>query len=322
MQGLRPPRFSRNRDAAALRGPRGPPYAGRPRAPEGAAPIHAVSAGSPAPTQSPAIGEELPTSPDGPTDVLRTPDGRPLPRLRDRDVLAVLGFASLLLAVSWSQLAGYQLADSVEYMERAQAIVRGVEVIDSSAVRSFGYTGILLPIFALAEWFGLDDLRLLPYAARLVQMLVSLALVLATIRLGARLGGRSMGLAAGVFLAANAVFLRWGVSPLSDVAAALGVLLGLSALLDRGPPRRAFVAGLLLGASLLMAFKVVLAIGALFIPVFLREFRDNKRYLVALLWESARWRSSSARWTGPTTGPSASASATTCWRTSPRRWVR
>ncbi len=250
-----------------------------------------MSAGSPAPTPRPATGEEPPTYPDVsegvrgevPEGVPRTPDGRPLPRLRDRDVLAVLGFASLLLAVSWSQLEGYQLADSVEYMERAQAIVRGSEVIDSSAVRSFGYTGILLPIFALTEWLGLDDLRVLPYAARLVQMLVSLALVLATIRLGARLGGRSMGLAAGVFLAANAVFLRWGVSPLSDVAAALGVLMGLSALLDRGPPRRAFVAGLLLGASLLMAFKVVLTIGALFLPVFLREFRDNKRYLLALL---------------------------------------
>ncbi len=238
-----------------------------------------VSAGSPASAPAP-LGDP----PEGLSGTApATPDGRPLPRLRDRDVLAVLAFALILLAVSWSQLAGYQLADSVEYMERAQAVVRGVEVIDSSAVRSFGYTGLLLPIFAAAEWLGLTDLRWLPYAARLVQIAVSLALVLATIRLGARLGGRSMGLAAGVALSANAVFLRWGVSPLSDVAAALGVLLGLSTLVDRGPPRRAFVAGLWLGASLLMAFKVVLAILAILVPVALRDARGHRRHLAALL---------------------------------------
>ena len=48
---------------------------------------------------------------------------------------------------SWSSLEGYQLADSVEYMERARNLAIGQEVRVEGAVRSFGFSLLLTPVF-------------------------------------------------------------------------------------------------------------------------------------------------------------------------------
>ncbi|MDP6368814.1 MAG: hypothetical protein QF615_04330, partial [Planctomycetota bacterium] len=84
------------------------------------------------------------------------PDGTPLPSLRDRGLLALLLVVAVLAGFSWQILEGYQLADSVEYMERAQAFVAGDEVVDSEAIRSFGFIALLTPFFGLAELIGLE----------------------------------------------------------------------------------------------------------------------------------------------------------------------
>lgn len=210
-----------------------------------------------------------------------TPADPALPWLDDRGVLGVLLLAAGLLALSWSGIRGYQLADSVEYLERAQAIARRTELIDSTAIRSFGYSGLFVPLFAVVEVLGLEDLRPVVWVARLMQIVLCLATVFLTIRFGARLGGRHLGLAAGVLLAANPILLRWGVSPVSDVAASFGVTLGVLALLDRGSARRALLSGVSLGAAMLMAYKVFLLVCVVFLIVVVRDGRRNKPYVLA-----------------------------------------
>ena len=64
-------------------------------------------------------------------------------------LLVLLGTAALQF-FAWSRLEGYQLADSVEYMDRAWAVARG-EALDPSTIRSFAFSALLLPIFAVAE---------------------------------------------------------------------------------------------------------------------------------------------------------------------------
>ena len=58
-----------------------------------------------------------------------------------------------LQLLSWSALEGYQLADSVEYMERARNLAIGQEVRVEGAVRSFGFSLLLTPVFWVASWF-------------------------------------------------------------------------------------------------------------------------------------------------------------------------
>ena len=99
------------------------------------------------------------------------------PGLRDRGVLWLLLVVLALQALSWSLLEGYQLADSVEYMERARAFIRTEEVIDSRQIRSFGFSTVLLPIFGAAELFGIRDYRSVVWIVRCLQMAIGLALI-------------------------------------------------------------------------------------------------------------------------------------------------
>ena len=142
-------------------------------------------------------------------------DGAPLPSLRDASVRLVLFAVVCLQALSWWILEGYQLADSIEYMERAQGFVRGMEIIDSTAIRSFGFSAILAPLFWFADLVGLDDFKPIVSLVRVMQITLGLLLVRISMRLGARLGGRSAGLAAGWFVGMNPVFLQYSVSPVS-----------------------------------------------------------------------------------------------------------
>lgn len=210
-------------------------------------------------------------------------DGAPLPRWRERGPLLVLLLAVALQAFSWFQLEGYQLADSVEYMERAQAFASGEELQASGAVRSLGFSSLLVPFFSAADAFGVRDLRPVVHLVRCFQMLLGLGLVLACIRLGARLGGRSAGLAAGVICALNPAFLQYSVSPVSGIAAALAIALGLNALLERTTPKRAALGGLALGFAFLMAYQTLLISGAIVLTLLLRDRRAHFRHVLAVV---------------------------------------
>ena len=210
-------------------------------------------------------------------------DGAPLPTPRERGPLLILLLAILLQAFSWYQLEGYQLADSVEYMERAQAFASGEELQASGAVRSLGFSSLLVPFFAAADVLGLQDLRPVVHLVRCFQMLLGLGLVLACMRLGARLGGRDAGLAAGAVCALNPAFLQYSVSPVSGVAAALAIALGLDLLSVRGTAKRAALGGLALGIAFLMAYQTLLISGAIVFTLLLRERRAHFRKFLAVL---------------------------------------
>ena len=77
---------------------------------------------------------------------------------RERRALAWVLFGVFLLQLhSWNSLEGYQLADSVEYMERARNLALGEEVRVEGAVRSFGFSLLLMPVFWVASWFGAES---------------------------------------------------------------------------------------------------------------------------------------------------------------------
>ena len=211
------------------------------------------------------------------------PDGTPLPSLRDRGLLALLLVVAVLAGFSWQILEGYQLADSVEYMERAQAFVAGDEVVDSEAIRSFGFIALLTPFFGLAELIGLEDLRPLVWCVRGLQILLGMALVRICARLGARLGGRGTGLMAGAVVALNPIFLQYTVSPVSGIAAGVCVGQALEQLLDRGGLRRGLYGGLWLGGALLMAYQTILIIAPLALLILIRDRLTHYRPLAGIL---------------------------------------
>ncbi|MFT7486144.1 MAG: hypothetical protein ACI9F9_001998, partial [Candidatus Paceibacteria bacterium] len=193
------------------------------------------------------------------------------PFYKDQTIRLLLLLTALLQAISWANLQGYQLADSVEFMDRAFAVVRGEQLDTTGAVRSFGFSTLLLPFFALADWMGMNDMRLAVHAVRLFQMLLGLALVVSTVRLGARVGGRRVGYVSGLFVAANPIFLQYSVDPVSGVAAALLVATGLNRLIVRRSFRHSLIGGLMLGAAFMMAYQTLLIAMPLIGTVLLRD---------------------------------------------------
>ena len=199
--------------------------------------------------------------------------GRPLPTASEPAVLALLGLTACLQLWVWSRIEGYELADSIEYLERALAWVRGEPVASDGSLRSFAFSTVFMPLFGVASALGIEDLRPLVYVGRVVQMALALALVLVCVRLGARLGDRRSGLAAGLAVAANPVFLLYSVSPVADIAAGLCIALALERLLERGSFRLALAGGLWLGIAFLMAYKALLVALAVGLAVLLRDRR-------------------------------------------------
>ncbi|MFT7664198.1 MAG: hypothetical protein ACI87A_002429, partial [Planctomycetota bacterium] len=187
----------------------------------------------------------------------------------DRSLLLLLLIVFVLQLLSWSSLEGYQLADSVEYLERAQALARGENVIDSVDIRGFGFIALFAPLFALADIFGLDDLRPIAGLARVLQMLLGLELVRITVLLGAKLSCRKAGLVAGLAVGFNPYFLLYSASPVSGIAAGVCVAHALYYLAFRCNLRSAYIGGLWLGGALLVAYKTILIalplLGLLFI---------------------------------------------------------
>ena len=204
-----------------------------------------------------------------------------------------------LQGVSWWILEGYQVADSVEFVENAQALVRGHEVLDSQAIRSAFFPLLLSPPLLLADLLGLEDQRPLFWLMRLVQMGIGVAVVLAAARLARRVAGRGAGLLAGWTVAVNPVFLQYTVSPLTDVLAALLVTLGLVALADLRQPRRGLWGGVWLGLAVMVSYKT-LAMAAAAVAVLMRA-GGGPGSRPSAGSQPAPWARSS--WTGPPMAP-------------------
>jgi 4-amino-4-deoxy-L-arabinose transferase-like glycosyltransferase len=202
-----------------------------------APPIPPRPAAGAAPDPAGGIGLPAPGAPDP-----------PLPR---GALLAVLALAFALQLWTLGRVHGYPIADSVEYLERAELFVQGRE-LDAGSVRSFAFSALLVPLVAAFRALG-DDAVL--GAARLLVMLLGLATIAVTARLAARVAGRGAALVAAFALAVNPVFLRWSVEPLSGVAAAFFVALAFLALARPGAFRRGLAVGAALGAAFLMAFQ-------------------------------------------------------------------
>ena len=199
-----------------------------------------------------------------------------------RGAWIVLALTFLALLASWSRLDGYQLADSVEYMERAQAMVRGEEVVDSTAIRSYGFVTVLAPIFLVADWFGVEDFKGVVALVRLLQILLGLELVRVCMRIGTRIADGRAGLLAGCVVGFNPIFLQYAVSPVSGIAAAVCVAHAVDLVIDRGATRRAFRAGLWLGGAILMAYQTLLVAGAIGLALLLRDRWRHRMQWVAL----------------------------------------
>jgi len=237
--------------------------------------------------------------PDPKTAPLVTSGGLEPLRRRDPALAALLFATALLLAWSWMRQEGYQLADSVEYLERAQGLARGQELIDSQAIRSFGFSGLLIPLYWIYDALGLREPVRIMQAAQLLQVMLTLALVFVTARTCASWIGRSGGLCAGVLLAFNPIVLRWGVEPVSGIASALFVVLAISrAIAHRGPLfekhgaraaeveptlRDAWICGALLGLAFLMAYQSILVLGAILLVLFARDLRRRVRWPLCAL---------------------------------------
>ncbi|HUR29160.1 MAG TPA: hypothetical protein VM509_13305 [Planctomycetota bacterium] len=221
----------------------------------------------------------------------------------DAGLLGVLAATAALLVWSWARQEGYQIADSVEYLERAQGIALGEKLVDSVAIRGFGFSGLLVPLFWISDLFGLREPVRIMQAAQLLQVLLTLALVAATARLCAKFVGREGGLAAGALVGFNPIVLRWGVEPVSGIAAALFITLAVSrAVGERRPtfslPRRGAVSadpppaprmqdawwtGALLGLAFLMAYQTTLVICGVLAVLVVRDLRRHARWIAAVL---------------------------------------
>ncbi len=212
--------------------------------------------------------------------------GNSLPSWRDGWVRALVLFTLALQLFAWSRIEGYQIADSVEYMEIARSFVHGEERVDAGAMRPFGFSGVLVPFFAVADWMQLRDPRAVVWSITVMEIALGCLLVVLTARIGARIGGRACGIAAGFLVAMNPVFLQYSTQPESGIPAGVCLALALERLLDAGAwirsgtPRsvtfrRALVGGLWLGAAFLVAYKTVLVSGAL---ILLLVVRDRWRY--------------------------------------------
>lgn len=194
------------------------------------------------------------------------------PRLGDRGVRWLVALTVVLQLLAWSELEGYQLADSVEYMDRAHAVATGADLQAQRAHRSFAFSLVFLPLFAAADALGLDDLRPLAWVGRVMQMGFGIALVLATVRLGARLAGRRGGLVAGALVALNPIFQSYSVAPVAGVAAAWFLTRGVErALWPSGRRGASWITGLWLGAAVLCSYKSLAVVALLVLWIVLRE---------------------------------------------------
>jgi len=212
---------------------------------------------------------------------------RALPSVHDTWIRALIVLTLVLQCFAWWRVEGYQIADSVEFMEIAQSIVRGEERVDAGVIRPIGFAFVLLPFFALAEWIGLRDLRAVVWCVTLAEILLGCVLVLLTARVAARIGGRTCAIAAGFLVATNPVFLQYSTQPESGIPAGVCIAFALDRLLVRRgnegiSARRALVGGLWLGAAFLIAYKTILVAAVLVACLVLRDRWKHRRTWAAV----------------------------------------
>jgi hypothetical protein len=213
---------------------------------------------------------------------LHDPRGDRLPSLRDNSVRALLAFTFVLQLLVWSRLRGYSVADSVEFMERAQILVHAEPTVDEGVIRPFGFSSVLLPFFVVADWLGVQDARAVGFCIKLLQIGLALGLVFYSVRLAAQLSGRRAGIVAGLIVGTNPILLQYSTQPVSDIAAALFIALALESLLESGDFRRGLRGGLWLGAALLMAYKSLLVIFLILFIVYLRDARKRRPFALGI----------------------------------------
>lgn len=195
----------------------------------------------------------------------------PPPRWREPDVLFVLVLTFACQLFSWSRLEGYQLADSVEYIERAQGYLFGHEVLGPSSVRSFAFSALFLPLFWITDQLGIEDSRFLVYVFRFGTASLGILLCLSCMRVGALVAGRRAGIVTGLLIGTNPIFLQYSISPVSGIAAALCVSLGLERCLQRESMRFHAIGGLWLGVGFMMAYQTIPIAGTILVMMLARE---------------------------------------------------
>ena len=243
--------------------------------------------------------------------MLKTDRSSALPRpTRDPWVWLLSGLALLLMFWTLGRIEGYLLADTVEYMDRAEAVAQGAQ-LDPSTMRSFAFSALLVPLFWLIDLVGAPNVWAVGLA-RLLVMAMGLVAIATVYRAGrARFGVRA-GVIAGFVLAVNPVFLQFGVEPLSESAAMMGIAFALAAALglDFSKPtnvagaaqaadedqaaaahlaavekengRRALCVGAWLGFAMLMGFKTIPIAGVVLLGlVVLARWRQRALWLVA-----------------------------------------
>jgi len=212
------------------------------------------------------------------TSTTLKPAPRWSPSLKDPLVVAVLLVVLAVELGCWRATEGYQLADSVEFMERARSLARGQAMVDSVAIRPFGFSTVLVPFFALADWIGLPDQRPVAWAISLLQIGLGVGLVAVAMRVGGRLAdpatARRTGLVAGVLAGANPILLQYSSQPVSGLAAGVCAGLALDAVLEDKRFAGGLRGGLWIGAAFLMAFQSLLIAAAL---LALLQVRDGFR---------------------------------------------
>ena len=178
--------------------------------------------------------------------------------LHDPALLALLALVLVLQLATWRALDGYQIADSVEYLERARTLVRGESMVDANTIRPIGFSALLVPFFVVAEWFGCPDPRAIVWSTYLLQIALGLCLVHRVARIGAQLGGRTAGWIAGFVVGANPIFLQYSAQAESGIAASLCIALGVERLMEKDARARdVWIGAAWLGGSFLIAYKAV-----------------------------------------------------------------
>ncbi len=197
---------------------------------------------------------------------------------------ALLGLAAVLFIGSWSLVEGTPTADVVEYLERAQALVRGEKMVDAHAIRAIGVSLIHAPVLWLADLIGIGHGPWILAWAGMVHLVISGLLIVGAVRLGRSMARAAsldeerailVGWVSGFATLASPAFVQYAAIPMTDISAGAAFAFGLDYAIFRGRYR---LAGTLLGLSALCAFKAIpLVVLAVFIAVAATWMRDGIR---------------------------------------------
>lgn len=199
----------------------------------------------------------------------------------------LLGLGALLFVGSWCLVEGTPTADTVEYLERAQALVRGEQMIDAHAIRAIGVSLLHAPVLWVADLLGVGHGPWVLAWAGLVHLMMAGLMVVGAVRLGRSLAraanmdaGRVLlaGWASGFATLASPAFVQYATIPITDIAAGAAFAFGLDYVIFRNQARRG---GTILGLSALFAFKAIPLVAlAVLLAVLVIWLRDGFRNAV------------------------------------------